>query len=60
MVVARLYRLNSWLSSGSGLAREWWKEGILKVRETLWRAWVRGDCGLLRLGSLSGRCVVYR
>ena len=60
IVVARLYRLNSWLSLGSGLAREWWQEGMLRVRATLCRVWARGDYGLSRSGSLSGRCVVYK
>ena len=60
MVVARLYRVKNLLSVGSGLAREWWQESMLREWATLWSACVRGDCGLSRSGSLSGRCVVYR
>ena len=58
MVAARMYLSYFYLSVGSGLAREYWLEGMLRDRATFCSAWVRGDYGLSRAGSLLGRCIL--
>ena len=51
IIAARVSRACYRSIVGRGFAREYWYEGMLRVRARLCRACVRGDCGWSMLGS---------